>query len=346
MNRSLTDSPPRRKLETSGGTVRLDLLSNPFGPSIRVQEALAAEDDLHLHDLQRERRLKERLAQFSGVPCEWIVLANGADEALLMCLLAQREHGPAVIFPPTDATQARLAQLAAVDLCRHPRSARHSVEIGVETVIEAPAESLALVQSPNDPTGTILETADAVRLARRFRQLVIDERHAEYGGRTLTPLAREFDNIVVIKSFEMWAGLNGLPLAWLIARPALARQIEAYRPSARTGSAAIIAALATLDDLTYVRATVRRIRDEKSHLFRTLRKLNMLQPHPSWANFLMLDVVRGDAAWLQQQLAQRDIFVYRPTEPELPQQLRIAAVTPETTRLLKEALIELALEIP
>lgn len=346
MSRSATDTPTRRKLAASGGPIRLDLLSNPFGPSMRVQEALAAEDDLHLHDLARDRQLKERLARLSGVPADWIVLTNGADEALLMCLLAQRERGPALLFPPTDPSQQRLARLAAVETREHPRSHRYGVEIPLTASIDAPAESMAIVQSPNDPTGTALETTDAVRLSRRFRLLVVDERHTEYGGRSMTPLAREFDNIVVIQSLELWAGLTGLPIAWLIARPAVARQIEAYRPSPRVAAASVIAALATLDDLTYVKATVRRIRDEKSHLFRTLRKLNMLQPLPSWSNFMLARTERGEAAWHQQQLAQRDIFVYRPTSPELPRHLRIAAVTPETTRILKEALIEIALDLP
>jgi histidinol-phosphate aminotransferase len=346
MNRTSTESPMRRKLEASSGSIRLDLLANPFGPSMRVPEALAAEDDLHLHDLGRDRLLRERLGDLSGVPSDWIVLTNGADEAVHMCLLAQRDHGPALLFTPTDPALARLAQLAAVPVHEHPRSARFGVDIAPETRIDAPASSLAIVQSPNDPTGTILETTDAVQLSRRFRMLLVDERHTEYGGRTMTPLAREFDNIAVIQSLELWAGLAGLPIAWVIARPSVARQIEAHRPSARVASAAVVAALATLDDLAYVRATVRRIRDEKSHLFRTLRKLNMLQPMPSWTNFLLARVERGDAAWYQQQLAQRGIFVYRPTAPELPSHLRIAAVTPETTRILKESLIDIARDLP
>ncbi|MCC6704048.1 MAG: histidinol-phosphate aminotransferase family protein [Thermomicrobiales bacterium] len=346
MNRAATVAPVRRKLETSGGPIRLDLLSNPFGPSIRVQEALAAEDELHLHDLRRDRRLKERLAELSGVPAEWIVLTNGADEALHMCLLAHRGRGPALLFTPTDPNQARLAQLAGVETYTHPRSHRFMVETGLTTEFVAPPASLAVVQSPNDPTGTILETTETVRLSRRFERLVIDERHAEYGARSLTPLVREFENIAVIQSLELWAGLNGLPIAWVIAPPKLAREIEAHRPSARVAAAAVVAALATLDDLTYVRATVRRIRDEKLHLFRTLRKLNLLQPLPSWANFILARIERGDAAAIQQQLAQRDIFVYRPTEPELPRHLRIAAATPETTRLLKEALIDIARDLP
>jgi histidinol-phosphate aminotransferase len=313
---------------------------------LRVQEALASHDDLHVHDPARDRRLKERLAALSGVPSEWIVLANGADEAILMCMLAHREVGPALTFPPTDSSQHRLAELAGIDLRTHPRSARLNVEIAVDTRINAPDRAMAVVQSPNDPTGTILETADAVRLSRRFSTLIVDERHAEYGARSMAPLVREFENIAVIQSLEMWAGLNGLPIAWLIARPPLARRLEAFRPSARVAAAAVIAALATLDDLAYVRATVRRIRDEKSHLFRTLRKLNMAQPLPSWSNFLLAQIERGDAGWFQQQLAQRDIFVYRPDDPALPRHLRIAAATPETTRMLKEAMIEIARDLP
>jgi histidinol-phosphate aminotransferase len=345
-NTTISKVGGRRRLAMAGGPLRLDLLPNPFGPSIRVQEALAAQDDLHLHDHAREQRLKVRLGELAGVPAEWIVLTNGADDALLMTMLAQRERGPVVLFPPTDPAGERLARLAATPSIAVPRSHRFSVDINPSEELDAPPEGMAIVQSPNDPTGTLLAAPDAVRLSRRFRVLVVDERHGEYSGRTLTPLVREFDNIIVIQSLETWAGLAGLPVAYLIARPALARQIDAYRPVPRVSAAAMIAAHATLDDLAYVRATVRRIRDEKSHLFRMLRKLNMLQPLPSWANFLLARIERGTAQEIQQALAARDIFVYRPVHPALDQHLRIAAATPETTRLLKEALVEISRELP
>ena len=77
-----------------------------------------------------------------------------------------------------------------------------------------------------------------------------------------------------------------------------------------------------------------------------LRKLNLLRPLPSWANFVLAKIERGNAESIQQDLAAHDIFVYRPVDPALDQHLRIAAATPETTRLLKEALVEIALEIP
>jgi histidinol-phosphate aminotransferase len=235
-NTTISKVGGRRRLALAGGPLRLDLLSNPFGPSMRVQEALASQDDLHLHDHAREQRLKARLGALVGVPAEWIVLTNGADDALLMTMLAQRERGPVVLFPPTDPAGERLARLAATPSIAVPRSHRFSVDISPSVEIDAPAEGLAIVLSPNDPTGTLLAAPDAVRLSRRFRALIVDERHGEYSGRTLTPLVREFDNIIVIQSLETWAGLAGLPIAYLIARPALARQIEAYRPVPRVSA--------------------------------------------------------------------------------------------------------------
>jgi len=343
---SVQKAPERRRLTLAGGPLRLDLLSNPYGPSIRVQEALASEDDLHLHDYQREATLKRRLGEMVGVPHEWIVLTNGADEAILMALLAQRAHGPVVIFPPTDPVQERLARLAGTEAVMMPRSYRFTVDIDASRTAELPRNGLAIVQSPNDPTGTVVSAADLIRLSRASRAVLLDERHGEYSGRSLVPLVREFENLAVVQSLETWAGLAGLPIAYIIARPQLAHTLEAHRPVARVAAAAMIAAHATLDDLVYVRATARRVRDEKAHMHRMLRKLNLLRPLPSWANFILAKIERGNAESIQQDLAARDIFVYRPIDPALDQHLRIAAATPETTRLLKEALVDIALEIP
>jgi histidinol-phosphate aminotransferase len=342
---AIAKSPERRRLALAAGPIRLDLLPNPHGPSIYVQDALAAADDLHLHDARAEQRLRERLGRLHTVPPDWIVLTNGADEAVMMCMLAQRDWGPAVLFPPTDPAQARLARFAATEVIEERRSSQFTVDVQPHVPQSAPPAAMALVQSPNDPTGTLLAAPDAVRLMRRYRVLVVDERHGEYSGRSLLPLVREFDNIAIIQSFETWAGLAGLPIAYIVTRPALGRQIDAFRPAPRVARAAVVAAHATLDDLAYVRATARRVRDEKSHLFRTLRKLNMLQPLHSWANFLLAQIERGTAEEIQQGLAARDIFVYRPVDPALDHHLRIAAGTPETTRLLKEALIDMSQEL-
>jgi histidinol-phosphate aminotransferase len=336
---------PLRRAPAVDWPLRLDLLVNPYGPSIRVQEAIAAAAELHLPTGEREGTIRRRLAGVAGVPVEWLTLANGIDELMTALLLRRREAGPLVLFPPSDPLDERRARLLGVEVVRVARSHRFAVELADAGAELIPREATALVTSPNDPTGTLLAAQDAVRLMRRCALVVVDERHGEYGGRSLLPLVREFDNLVVLGSFETWAGLVGFPFAYAIAPAAIAGDLARFRPRPEIAAASLLAAEATLDDLDYVRASAHRVREERSRLYRTLRKLNTLRPLPSWANFLLVRVERGDAILFERELAERGIIVHRPTQPELPDHLRISAVGPESTLELKRALIEIGLTL-
>lgn len=342
MTRGQPGATPARRAPVVEWPLRLDLLVNPYGPSIRVQEAIAAAVDLHLPTAARETAVRRALAEAIGVPAEWLVLTDGIDDAIAAILNWRREAGPEILFAPSDISQELSLRRAGIRYVCRPRSHRFAVEIDPAESWEIPRSATALVMSPNDPTGTLLSPQDAVRLSRRCEIVVVDERHGEYGGRSLVPLVREFDNLVVVQTFETWAGLTGFPFAYAIAPPTLAGQIARFRTRAELPVSSLIAAEATLADLAYVRASAHRVREEKARLYRTLRKLNIVRPMPSWANFLLARVERGDAILLERELADRGIVVHRPLQPELSDYLRISAVGPESTLELKRALIEIA----
>lgn len=333
---------PRGRALLRDGPIRLDLLANPYGPSIHVFESLSGAGDLHLPATSRETKLQLRLAHVLGVPPDWLVLASGIDELLRMIFLWRQRRGPVVLFPPSDPTGERpVAQFGMEVICL-PRNAAFSLELDPAIIRSVPAGATALVGSPNDPTGTLLGTQDAVRLTRTCELVVIDERHGEYSHRTLVPLTREFANVIVLQSFETWAGLAGLPFAYAIGPPTLLRELAEFAHPSGVAMGAVLAATATLDDLAYVRATVQRVREERSRLYRMLRKLNMIRPYPSWANFTLARVERGDADWVAVDLARRGIQVHRPQHAELERCLRISATLPDQTDALKRALIDLA----
>lgn len=328
------------------GRLRLDLLVNPYGPSVHVLEALAGCDELHLPAGDRERRLHLRLAQHAGVPPDWLTLANGIDELLGMLLLWRRACGPVALFPPSDPADEGRAARHGVNIIPVPRGPKWEPLVEPTGPSLFPATTTAFVTSPNDPTGTILGVHELVRLTRRCALVVVDERHGRYSGRSVVPFVREFDNLIVLQTFETWAGLTGLPFAYAVAPPRLAADLAAFGRPTGVAMGAVLAATATLDDLAYVDATVRRVREEKSRLYRTLRKLNMISsPYPSWANFLLARVERGDAHHVAHELARRHIHVHLPPHPELANHLRISATTAEATQTLKQALIEIGTTI-
>jgi len=319
--------------------LRLDLLGNPFGPSLRVLDALASRDDLHLPHEAEVEHLRARLAAMHAVPETWITPGFGIEDLVFASL--RLAAGPAVMFPPTDTNQCRAAALAGAEIVTCARANALALEVDPAR-FAVHRDAVALVMSPNDPSGAILIAQDAVRIARACAVLVVDERHAAYSPRTLLPLVREFENIVVLRTFETWAGLGGFPIAYAIAPPKLAAALRERRFHTAIAASAVVAAHATLDDLSCVNASVERIRAEKARLYRTLRKLNMIQPFPSWANFLLARIERGDPDMFVAELCARGISVHRPTFPELADCIRISALSLEATTALKIALIEIA----
>lgn len=333
-------APPLRRPALGGLPIRLDLTPNPYGPSVRVFDALSVAEET-VASPQRERRLVDRVAAFEAVPQSWVTIAAGIQDLMVSILLLARRKGPLVTFPPTDASIARLAALLSLDMVEIERSPRFSVDLAVDDSRLPPAAT-AIAMSPNDPTGSLISSVDVVRLARQCGTVVVDERHGAYSPRSALPIAREFDNVVVVKTLETWAGLTAFPLAYAISSPRAAEELRRTLVDPTPPLGSLIAAEATLDDARYMLATVDRVIEEKGRLYRTLRKLNMVRPYPSWANFLLARAERGSAGWYADELAKRDIIVALPGDRRLEDYLRISSVSPEATQTLKHALIEIA----
>lgn len=324
--------------------VRLDQLDHPYGPSIAVFEALSNAREIEGGG-PAAGRLRRELARYVDVPESWLLPGNGIDELLEALFLWRRDAGPLVLFPPTHPDDLRRAAMHRVSVITLQRTARFMVDLDLETTADLPPGCWAIAQSPNDPTGTLLEPLDAVRLARACDVLVIDERYGAYSGRSLLPLVREFDNMLLLQTLETWAGLSSFPVAYAVAPPALLSQLNGFRAKGDIAAGAAIAALATLGDLDHARATVRRVRQERSRLYRTLRKLNMVSPCPGWANFLPVRVERGNPSTLVAGLAARGVHIHKPPQPELARLLRVSVGLPEHTDALKSALIDVGLDL-
>lgn len=325
--------------------IRLDRLANPYGPIEPIIDAISRFDGWGRSSNDLADRLRGRLGALAGVGEDWVVLANGIDDLHDMIAQWRASHGPLVVFPPSDIGLERWLQRHSGQVERVARRRMFALP-ATPGGSEIPRGSTAVVMSPNDPTGTIATVQDIVRLSRQSALVAIDQRHAAYSPRTLLPLVREFENLVLLQTFETFAGMTDFPLAWAIAPPRVAREIAARQRPSGVARLSIAAAHAALDFDVEVRATVRKVMYEKGRLFRQLRKLSMISPpYPSWSNFLLARIERGTADFFVPRLAQRGISVHRVEHPQLANHLRISAVSLEATSALKQALIEIALDL-
>jgi histidinol-phosphate aminotransferase len=325
--------------------VRLDRLTNPLAPTDAVAEALADHDRMNVMSDELAADIRRRIGHRMGVDERWIVLASGID-ALYEGLVRWRvDAAPFAVFPPTHLAELQRVLDLGGDIHVVPRT--ETFDLGLNTSGRRfPETATSVVISPNDPTGTLVELHQLVRLSRQSRVAVIDERHSAYTPRSVAPLAREFENVIVFQSMEWWAGLHEFPIAWAICPPSLGTPLQAAMGNRTIERAALISAQATLDDWSWIQATVRRLTLEKGRLYRQLRKLNMLHPpYRSWANFVLTQFARGSAEYFVPRLEDRSILVHVPDQDLLPDHIRISAVSAEATETLKQALIGIALDM-
>lgn len=322
--------------------VKLDQNENPYGPSLRVQDALAAYDRFHLYPDPEGRALRERLATYTGMPAERIMLGNGADELIDLIYLLTVDPGDEVIVaPPTFGLYGARAELHGARLVEVPRLADFGLDINAVVRATTLRTKVITLVSPNNPTGNAVPADQLVRLLQLGPLVVLDEAYYEFAERTFLPLAREFDNLIVLRSFSKWAGLAGLRLGYGIFPADFMPYLWKIKPPYNVNAAALVAAQASFEDLDWLRSTVVRIRVERARLYRQLRKLTLVQPYPSQGNFLFCRVLHGEAEALREQLAACGIMV-RGYAGALSGYLRISVGRPEDTDQLMRALIGMA----
>ncbi|MGE3797645.1 MAG: hypothetical protein AB7G88_07370 [Thermomicrobiales bacterium] len=211
---------------------------------------------------------------------------------------------------------------------------------------EYPSDSEMRIQiaaSPDIETGSMVPIREAIRLARRSGILILDERAAGFAHRDHLPLFREFEHVALYRSLDSWLGPLGVQFGYLLCKDlSFARLVK---PHDHWDPLTLQRVEATLTNWDYVAAANRRIVRERVHLFRSLRKLNMVRPWPSASSFVSLTVERGDRASMRRSLESQGILLHYPEEPCHANRARISAVSHRATSRLTAALIEWALTL-
>ena len=99
--------------------------------------------------------------------------------------------------------------------------------------------------------------------------------------------------------------------------------------------------MATLQNRASVAATLKLVREERSRLYRFLRRFSFLEPLPSWAPFITARVTIVSRQNLIDGLAKRGIRIHAPSEPGLEDYVRIGIGSRTAMDRLRAALLEL-----
>jgi histidinol-phosphate aminotransferase len=322
--------------------IRLDYNENPYGPSPAVLQALARYRGYG--DYPEYETLTKRLAQYAGVAPENLVLGNGGDEVIDLAVRVSLAPGQKAIIPsPAFGMYSISVKAHRGEVLDVPRRADLSLDLErIEEVArsgtgEARPRVLFLT-SPGNPDAKVIPIEVVRRLVSLPLTVILDEAYIEFGGESSVPLLDECDNLIILRTFSKWAGMAGLRLGYAITTPELADAVARLVSPFRVNAAAVVAALATFDDLPRVQARIARLIEERERLREALAELPGLCPLPSKTNFILCRVEGWTGEDLAEALVRQGIVVRTFSHPLLADTIRITVGQPEQHEALLVAL--------
>src|SRR5580693_3042720 len=260
-----------------GRSFKLSSNETPFGPLPSVAKVIAeAALVVNRYPDNGAELLTAAIAQRFGVPLDHVAVGCGSVGVAQQLLTAVAEPGAEVLYAwrSFEAYPGLTALTGARSVQVPLRDETHDLDAMADAI--TPDTRLVFVCNPNNPTGTVVRTAELTRFLDRVPGdclVVLDEAYHEYIRDSDVPdglsLYRNRPNVAVLRTFSKAYGLAGLRVGFMVAHERVAeaarKTMLAFTVNA-VAQAAAIASLAAEDELLErVDAVVKerdRVRDE------------------------------------------------------------------------------------
>lgn len=168
--------------------------------------------------------LRLAIAQMHDLDPEWVVVTNGATEALHLIFAVVGKPGSNVLIssPCYPAVHA-IAQMHRLSVVSYPLTRESHFKFDDQEILSLATvgtTALVVVTTPHNPTGAVADRSITSHLAKlleaRDIPLVVDEVfHPVYHGESVASLAGE-RNIILVGDLSKAFSLPGLRIGWII----------------------------------------------------------------------------------------------------------------------------------
>lgn len=296
--------------------IKLNTNENPYPPSPLVSECIRQfeVERLRLYPDPLFARLRERIAAKYGVGKEMVFVCNGSDEGLsfAFCAFFDGKRGP-LLFPEfTYSFYPVYCDFYGIEHKRTPLKEDFSVDL--DAFLQEDPSCGIIFANPNAPTGIGLPLREISRFIEhcpKDRVVLIDEAYVDFGGESALPLIREYENLLIMRTFSKSMSLAGQRLGFTLGSSMLTNALFTVKDSFNSytiDALSLAIGEAALSSEGYYRSTTEKIISTRERLSSALAELGW-QVLPSKANFVFAGKrgISGKDIYLA--LKQRDILV-------------------------------------
>jgi histidinol-phosphate aminotransferase len=291
-----------------GGYIKLNTNENPYPPSPRVFEALREAltgDRLRKYPDPLGTEFRKAAGRVLGVDPDGVLIGNGSDDVLTILTRAFVPDGGLVVSPtPSYLLYRTLADLQGARF----RTVPYEPDWSLPSPWPAAGAHLTFLANPNSPSGTVVPPRQVEELRAACRgPLVVDEAYADFAESDALGLVKD-GKVVVTRTFSKSYALAGVRFGFLVADPALVRELVKVKDSYNCDALSLVAAAAALEDQEYFRRTRDRILATRARMESALAGLGFAVT-PSKANFVWCRRADGPVKPVYEELKRRGILV-------------------------------------
>ncbi len=317
--------------------IKLNTNENPYPPSPKVAEALAAfdADTLSLYPDPTVKDLVSAIAKNYGVKESQVFTGVGSDDVISLCFMTFFQGGKEILFPDVtysfydvwaDLYQIPYKQIP-LDENFHIQARDYCVENGG-----------IIFPNPNAPTG-VEESQEVIEdiLAHNPDSVVIvDEAYVDFGAVSALPLLEKYDNLLIVQTFSKSRSMAGMRIGFAIGSEKMIKYLNDVKYSFNSytmSRVAIAGGKAAIEDKAYFDQTRKQVMETREWAKEELKKLGFTFPD-SKTNFLFIKHDRVPAKELFEALKADRIYVRYFAKARIDNYLRVTIGTREQMEVL------------
>ncbi len=276
---------------TRKGFLRLDFNENTAGLPAGFERLLS---EIPLEELSKYPEyfeLEKAIAEYACVENNQVLACNGSDSAIKIIFDCFVERGKKAIIPWPSFSMYEICAECAEAQIKKVLFGKGMI-FPVEQILQEINCNAGIVVlcNPNNPSGTIILGKDIKKIVEKARLnnaiVLIDEANFEFYGKTSVPLLKEFENVVITRTFSKAFGLAGLRLGYLISTPENVLQMRKVSLPFEVNCIAEKIAQKALKEKEFMLEFVREVKKAKRFTENALKKMGIAF-FPSKSNCLL-----------------------------------------------------------
>jgi len=333
--------------------IKLASNENPLGPSPAAVEAMQKMlSKMHIYPDGNCFYLREALAEKIAVRPEQLIFGNGSDEILSFLTMAYLNPGDEAVMVDPSFSEYDFAVRIMGGIPKRVNLEGADFSYNVDRILETVNDKtkLVFICSPNNPTGSVIKSAELERLIRSLPEkvmVVLDQAYFEYVDDPEHPAGLNYITeglpVVALRTFSKIYGLAGLRIGYGVAPVQIVSDLNRVREPFNVSAIAQAAAHAALKDDQHIERSREMVFSARRQLAEGLAQIG-LKPVPDQANFCFVDI-GIDSKQAFSALMQKGVIVRTGDIFGFPTYIRVTYSTPEENKRFITALGEVLHEL-